>query len=205
MRRDGMTTPREGERGYVFEIEHHGEAAAGIHGFSDTVHVIVGSGDPGGDPGEFIECVRAALAEWYDGVTVLTEAEDAERRSGAAYADEVAGRHKAAKRYVMRRLPGGRALAVVIGRDGVERSLRHVMRHSPTGFEWGYGGSGPADLALSICVDLLEGDVPPLVYQDVKWRLLEKMPKAGGELHEDEVREAIAIARRDLGATAGRG
>ncbi len=31
-----------------------------------------------------------------------------------------------------------------------DRPLRHVMYHNPTGFEWGYGGSGPADLALSI-------------------------------------------------------
>ena len=25
-----------------------------------------------------------------------------------------------------------------------------LRRHSPTGFEWGYGGSGPAQLALAI-------------------------------------------------------
>lgn len=31
--------------------------------------------------------------------------------------------------------------------------LRHIVRHSPTGFECGYGGSGPADLALSILAD----------------------------------------------------
>jgi len=28
---------------------------------------------------------------------------------------------------------------------------RLISRHSPTGFAWGYGGSGPADLALNIC------------------------------------------------------
>lgn len=28
--------------------------------------------------------------------------------------------------------------------------LRHEEKHSPTGLEWGYGGSGPADTALSI-------------------------------------------------------
>lgn len=33
---------------------------------------------------------------------------------------------------------------------GGDRPLPHVVHHSPTGFEWGYGGSGPADLALSI-------------------------------------------------------
>lgn len=26
----------------------------------------------------------------------------------------------------------------------------YVTHHSPTGFEWGYGGSGPADLALNV-------------------------------------------------------
>lgn len=31
--------------------------------------------------------------------------------------------------------------------------LRHVVHHSPTGLRWGYGGSGPADLALSILAD----------------------------------------------------
>jgi hypothetical protein len=30
------------------------------------------------------------------------------------------------------------------------KPLRHVNYHSLDGFEWGYGGSGPADLALSI-------------------------------------------------------
>lgn len=33
--------------------------------------------------------------------------------------------------------------------------LHHVVCHSPTGFEWGYHGSGPADLALSILHDYL--------------------------------------------------
>lgn len=39
------------------------------------------------------------------------------------------------------------------------RPLKHVVRHSPTGFEWGYGGSGPADLALSILTDVFGGRV----------------------------------------------
>ncbi|SRR6266571_4051289 len=32
------------------------------------------------------------------------------------------------------------------------KPLRHVIYHSPSGLEWGYGGSGPADLALSLLV-----------------------------------------------------
>lgn len=33
---------------------------------------------------------------------------------------------------------------------------RHdLWRHSPTGFEWGFGGSGPAQLALALLADAL--------------------------------------------------
>ncbi len=55
-----------------------------------------------------------------------------------------------AKVYRGRRLADGRVEVTVDGRP-----LRHVALHSPTGFEWGYGGSGPADLALSILADHL--------------------------------------------------
>jgi hypothetical protein len=47
----------------------------------------------------------------------------------------------------------------VILPSGKSRPLRHVVLHSPTGFgrkrSDGYGGSGPADLALSILCDVL--------------------------------------------------
>ncbi len=36
------------------------------------------------------------------------------------------------------------------------RPLTHVPYHSPDGFEWGYAGSGPADLALAILADYFE-------------------------------------------------
>ena len=49
------------------------------------------------------------------------------------------------------------------------QELTHQVRHSPTGFEWGYGGSGPADLALSLLTDVLD-DVSEAerLYQDFK-------------------------------------
>jgi len=50
--------------------------------------------------------------------------------------------------------PGG-AVNVILP-PGKSRPLRHVVLHSPTGFGWGYGGSGPADLALSILCDMLD-------------------------------------------------
>lgn len=44
---------------------------------------------------------------------------------------------------------GTRASIVIMTADGVA-PLRHYPFHSPTGFEWGYSGSGPADLARCI-------------------------------------------------------
>ena len=58
---------------FRYEINHPGEYAAGIIGFSDTVTINIGSGDPGGDKtGEdsFQEFMRQALLEWYDGASV---------------------------------------------------------------------------------------------------------------------------------------
>ena len=48
----------------------------------------------------------------------------------------------------------GRYGCEVFVSDGVTKQpLKHVMFHSPEGFSWGYHGSGPADLALSILAD----------------------------------------------------
>jgi hypothetical protein len=38
---------------------------------------------------------------------------------------------------------------------GWSAPLTHFLRHSPAGFEWGYGGSGPADLARALLIDAL--------------------------------------------------
>lgn len=51
-----------------------------------------------------------------------------------------------------------------------------IRNHSPDGFNWGYGGRGPAQLALAICVDAL--GVPqgsrPAVYQAFKRQFVAK-------------------------------
>lgn len=48
-------------------------------------------------------------------------------------------------------------------------SLR-VHNHSPTGFEFGYGGSGSAQLALAILLDHFQSAIPAgELYQKFKW------------------------------------
>ncbi|MFC4360192.1 DUF6166 domain-containing protein [Halobium salinum] len=39
----------------------------------------------------------------------------------------------------------------------LDRSLE-LVDHSPSGFEWGYGGSGPAQLALALLLDYTDGE-----------------------------------------------
>lgn len=48
-----------------------------------------------------------------------------------------------------------------------------IHNHSPDGFNWGYGGSGPAQLALAIILKLTG---KPDGYQDFKWNVIAKIP-----------------------------
>lgn len=86
--------------------------------------------------------------------------------------------------------------AVVINDNGVCRSLdpRHDLRnHSPTGFEWGYSGSGPAQLALALAADVLGDDEQALaVYQRLKFKLVGGLPRDEWLLSEQRIRDAIA-------------
>jgi len=56
------------------------------------------------------------------------------------------------KTYKVERLGDGTVICSVFG-ESTKYSLPHVVFHSPTGFETGYAGSGPSDLALSIMAD----------------------------------------------------
>lgn len=52
-----------------------------------------------------------------------------------------------------------------------------VWNHSPDGFNWGYGGSGPAQLALAICLQLYD-KVGEGCYQDFKFRYIATLPQS---------------------------
>lgn len=54
--------------------------------------------------------------------------------------------------------PHGGGAAVIEVLDAAGDSIgvvRHVVRHSPTGMQWGYAGSGPADCARSLLIAAL--------------------------------------------------
>ena len=66
--------------------------------------------------------------------------------------------------------------------------MPHATRHSPTGIEWGYGGSGPADLALSVLLALADERAAGALYQRFKHEVVARIPEAGGVLRAVDVR-----------------
>lgn len=75
-----------------------------------------------------------------------------------------------------------------------------IVRHSPTGFEWGYSGSGPADFALNILLHFVCLDVANMFYQRFKEEFIAPMAKYGGEIKGDVIREWLAqkVSETDL-------
>lgn len=67
---------------------------------------------------------------------------------------------------------------VTVEQTGTQRPLHHLVYHSPTGFAWGYMGSGPSDLAASLLADHLELSERPLpnLYQRFKQDVIAKLP-----------------------------
>lgn len=45
-----------------------------------------------------------------------------------------------------------------------------AYNHSPDGFSWGYGGSGPSQAALAIMMEFTDQDTAVRIYQDFKWQ-----------------------------------
>ena len=60
-----------------------------------------------------------------------------------------------------------------------DRSLE-LVNHSPSGFEWGYSGSGPAQLALALLLDYTDDeDVALAEYMDFKTEVVSQLECTG--------------------------
>ena len=89
------------------------------------------------------------------------------------------------------------------GNATVERSDGYYLKprnnwvnHSPGGFEWGYGGSGPSQLSLAILADTLEerigdkGSIKALAlhnYQSFKWDVVSRFNRSKFAISQDVV------------------
>ena len=57
-----------------------------------------------------------------------------------------------------------------------------LANHSPTGFSWGYGGSGPAQLALAVLLEITDEASALATYQDFKWAVIAQLPRSDFEI-----------------------
>ncbi len=96
------------------------------------------------------------------------------------------------KTYVGERTASG-CIVTVNGRPLLARL--NWWNHSPTGFEWGYGGSGPAQLALAILGDHFGADARERairLHQSFKFRVVARLPREGWNLSGEAVAQAVA-------------
>jgi hypothetical protein len=67
--------------------------------------------------------------------------------------------------------------------------LAHAVRHSPDGFNWGYRGSGPSDLARSVLMECL-GEDPPQLYHAFKEHFIAPLQQdAAWQIDEAAIRQ----------------
>jgi hypothetical protein len=79
-----------------------------------------------------------------------------------------------------------------------KRSLK-VRRHSPTGFNWSYGGSGPAQLALAILLDLYPDrgtQWAESIYQEFKFKVIAQLSDSW-TLTSEEIDRAVQMIERE--------
>lgn len=91
---------------------------------------------------------------------------------------------------------GYAAIVTVNGRS--LNSRRDLRNHSPTGFEWGYSGSGPSQLALAILTHHLGDDIEALnLYQRFKWTVIAELPFKQWTLTRDDIDQALNRIRAE--------
>lgn len=99
----------------------------------------------------------------------------------------------------------GAGLVTITTSEGDERPLglpallKNEPRHSPDGFNWGYRGSGPAELARAILIAVYPDDLEmrhPRAYQGFKNEVIAALKVDEWTLRADVVEAWVAEWRR---------
>jgi len=102
-----------------------------------------------------------------------------------------------------RKTAGNTASGVVVTKDGQYFSpipSQVVNNHSPDGFNWSYCGSGPAQLALGLLLDITgDPDVAQRYHQPFKWNFVAGFADTW-RITGDEVRQWLHKEGANIGA-----
>jgi len=97
--------------------------------------------------------------------------------------------------------PGGQSCYVTVRlpRHKRQYKLKHHVLHSPDGFNWGYGGSGPAELARCMLIDFFEGNErkADIYYQDFKWKFIAPIQKDSFVITSFQIEVWLKIQRKE--------
>jgi hypothetical protein len=89
--------------------------------------------------------------------------------------------------------PIGEECEVIVDDEPLERRY-DLLSASPSGFEWGYGGSGPAQLAVALLAHAYDDEFAVEHYQRFKRETIADLPRLGWMLTDrdlDAWRESI--------------
>lgn len=74
-----------------------------------------------------------------------------------------------------------------------------LFRHSPTGYSWGYGGSGPAQLALALLADVLKDDDRAVqLHQRFKFKAIGSIKTDEWTYTEDELLRIVDTIQTEM-------
>lgn len=103
---------------------------------------------------------------------------------------------------------GGYDVVILDGQELLPGPSQALFNHSPDGFAWGYGGSGPAQLALALLLAVTGNDELSLrLYHDFKDEFVSAWPQ-GAHTAEVDIAAwvaAVVAERPELAAIAAPG
>jgi len=71
-----------------------------------------------------------------------------------------------------------------------------LLSASPSGFEWGYGGSAPAQLAIAFLANALDEETACRYYQRLKKEVVAQLPEGGWRLTTGDIEAWCSEVRR---------
>lgn len=117
-----------------------------------------------------------------------------------AYMQEVC--KKANANYEMVFLPYKEGDDITVSRTDTGKKItnvaRNVVKHSLSDYDWGYEGSGPAELALNCLMMFCDYTTAYNLHQSFKTKFVGCIPKQGGTIKYYDIQQFIADNTRDL-------